>query len=362
MATPKRQHSNREEETARRAAEEARLRVALGNMDIAVFHQDIDLRYTWVYQPQLVAPSTVLGRTDQDMLELLKLPGLARVIAFKRRVIATGVGERLELPLDAGPNPRWYEVAVEPLRSESGAVVGVTGSSLNITERRRGEEHLRALLARLQAIREEEKGRIARDLHDELGQLLTALNLRLQTLEKAVEKVDPDNVHGLIDRVVSASKLAKQTVTTVQRITGELRPDVLHRLGLLAAVERDLRLCSEHTGLQCRADLPESLPELGPKAATALYRICQEAMTNVCRHANASRLAVKMEVRARRLTLQVEDDGSGFDPAAVEGTLSLGLLGMRERARALDGEVRFAPRTGGGTVVKASIPLRSAHR
>src|SRR5713101_485701 len=322
------------------AANEARLRVALGILDMAVFTQDRDLRYTWVYQPQLLPPEDVLGKTDDQMLEQLGVPEIKKVIAAKRRVLQTGVPSRTEVRFGEGASARWYDLAIEPIRDQWGFVMGITCASLNITgskraeERvRRSEEELRALAGRLQSIREEEQTRIARDLHDELGQALTALKMQLRSLESRTSAIDPENVHGVLDRVVAASELIDETLATVRRIA---------------------------TGIRCEATVPEHMPDLKPEMATALYRIWQEAMTNVQRHSKASRVAVRIGIASGRITLQVEDDGLGFDPVAISSPHALGLLGMVERAKALDGHVHFQRGAAGGTVVTASIPIAGA--
>jgi PAS domain S-box-containing protein len=350
------------------AANEARLRVALGNLDMAVFSQDRDLRYTWVFRPQLAPPEGVIDKTDLDMLERLRLPAIEKVIAAKRRVLETGVGVRTEIRFGEGADARWYDLAVEPIRDPWGAVVGVTSASLNVSERRRAEERvresreeLRALTARLQSIREEEQARIARDLHDELGQLLTALKMGLRSLEATVGTVDPQNASGVLDRVVAASEMVDQTLSTIRRIATELRPGSLDRLGLVPALRQEIRNFEERTGIPCEASLPEQLPELDPSVATALYRICQEAMTNVHRHAMASRVAIRLQMDSSAITLQVEDDGRGFEPTVAGSPQALGLLGMVERAEGLEGHVYFQRADGRrGTLVTASIPVGDA--
>jgi len=209
-------------------------------------------------------------------------------------------------------------------------------------------------------VREEEKARIARDLHDELGQLLTGLKMDLRWLEKHIGDLpDGQAGEGVLDRVVAASELADQTVASVQRIAAELRPGALDRLGLGPALRQEARRFQQRTGVTCDAEIDEAAPEPPAEVATALYRICQEAMTNVSRHAGASRVVVRLFADGGTLVLRVEDDGRGFDGAAL-GPEALGLLGMTERATALGGTVHFADREGGGTAVVARIPLAPA--
>jgi PAS domain S-box-containing protein len=221
---------------------------------------------------------------------------------------------------------------------------------------------LRALAARLDEVREEEKSRIARDLHDELGQLLTGLQMDLRWVERRLSDLpEGEAVNAMVDRVVGAAELADQTTAAVQRIAAELRPGALDRLGLVPALRQEARRFQERTGIPCQIDLDESLPEPPPEVATALYRIGQEAMTNVSRHAQAHRVLLRLGLEAAALVLRVEDDGRGLGPAA-RGPMALGLLGMEERASRLGGQVRFSSWPGGGTVVIATVPIQAPAR
>jgi PAS domain S-box-containing protein len=348
-----------------RAASDARLGVALGNIEMAVFCQDRDLRYTWISKPQLgLDASDVIGRTDADLAPRINLRGVDQVIATKRRVIETGIGCRTEIQIGERPDARWYELAVEPLRDAGGAVTGLVASSLDVTERKHSEERLResreqlrALAVKLQLVREEETGRIARDLHDELGQLLAALKIDLRSIETAVSRVDPANTSGLLDRIVATSALADQTAEAVRRIAVELRPGILDRLGLVPTLHAEARRFNERTGIACGVHAPGLMPALSAEGATALYRICQEALTNVMRHASAKNVVIRIGADARGIILEIEDDGRGFDQHAFAGVRGLGLAGMVERARALGGDVSFRRREEGGTIVVARIPV-----
>jgi signal transduction histidine kinase len=227
----------------------------------------------------------------------------------------------------------------------------------SLARRNEAERAIRALAARLQAVREEEKTRIARDLHDELGQLLTGLKMDLRWIERRVGELEPsDRVNAILDQVVAASELAGQTVSTVQRIAADLRPSALDRLGLGAALRHEGRRFQERSGIPCQVVVAEGLPELRGEAATALYRIGQEALTNVARHARASRGLVSLAADPESLTLRVEDDGRGMGDVAA-GPESLGILGMKERAQMLGGDVAFARRGERGTVVTLRVPL-----
>jgi PAS domain S-box-containing protein len=351
-----------------RTASEARLTVALGSIEMAVFCQDRDLRYTWISKPQLgLNASEVIGKTDMDLAQRINLRGTDQVIATKRRVLETGVGYRADIQIGEGRTACWYELAVEPLRDVEGHVAGLVASSLDVTERKHTEERLResreqlrALAVKLQLVREEEKGRIARDLHDELGQLLTALKINLRSIETGVGRIDPENASGLLDRIVAASELADQTAATVRRIAVELRPGILDRLGLVPTLHAEARRFHERTGIACGVRSPDHLPRLSAEEATALYRICQEALTNVMRHAAATNVVIRIGTDIRGVTLEIEDDGRGIDQHASSGLRGLGLVGMVERARALGGDVSFGRREAGGTIVAARIPVEGA--
>ncbi len=281
--------------------------------------------------------------------------------AMWRLTFPVVVGSELVTRSGAALQVEWVQTA---LRDAAGEPEFLLGIGHDVTERTRADRALRdsrsllrALAGRLQSVREEEKARIARDLHDELGQLLTGLKMDLRWLERRLSDLPAsDAVNPLVDRVVAASDLADRTVRSVQRIAAELRPGALDRLGLVPALRQEARRFQERSGLPCEARLDEAAPEPPPEVATALYRICQEALTNVTRHASASRVVVTLAAEPQGLVLRVEDDGRGFDPA-VPGPEALGLLGMTERATLLGGDVAFSRRPGGGTTVTATVPL-----
>jgi PAS domain S-box-containing protein len=312
--------------------------------------------------------------TGWPVEELLGRPLWERVVAPERRAdYQRGFQEMWKGPLPTVAaselltrhgeirNIEWVQSVLRDAAGEPAFLVGI---GHDITDRVRAEAGLRdsrallrALAGRLQSVREEEKARMARDLHDELGQLLTGLKMDLRWLERRLSDLPPsDAVNSLIDRVVAASTLADQTVDSVQRIAAELRPGALDRLGLVPALRQELRQFQARAGIACEARLDEATPEPPPEVATALYRICQEALTNVTRHAAATRVVVTLDAEPGGLVLRVEDDGRGFD-AAAPGQGRLGLVGMTERAALLGGGVEFARRPEGGTAVTVRVPL-----
>jgi signal transduction histidine kinase len=222
---------------------------------------------------------------------------------------------------------------------------------------RASEKRLSALTNRLQTVREEEATRIAREIHDELGQQLTGLKMDLRWLERGLEELTDPGRQPLLEKTMAATELVDATVCTVQRIAAELRPAILDKLGLVAALRRETSVFQQKTGIACRLAVPVVERRLPPAVGIACFRIFQEAMTNVARHAAATVVEVELQEPPGGFVLEIRDNGRGI-PAAVAaaGGGSLGLLGMRERAHARGGEVTVEPRPEGGTVVRLWIP------
>ncbi|HKS38576.1 MAG TPA: PAS domain S-box protein [Verrucomicrobiae bacterium] len=257
-------------------------------------------------------------------------------------------------------------VITTALRDEQGHVVGFAKITRDITERKQSEkqlrdsgEQLRALAAYLQSIREEERTRIAREVHDELGQALTGLKMDLAWMEKKLsETPNPSAVRRLRERIKAMPELVDSIISTVRKIATELRPGVLDDLGLEAAIEWQIHDFQSRTGIKCEftsnlKDIP-----LDRERATAVFRIFQETLTNIVRHAQATQVDIRLERRGSELVLEVQDDGRGLSGRELSGGKSLGLLGMRERAMMLDGVVSIVGRRGKGTMVGLHIPFR----
>jgi len=228
-----------------------------------------------------------------------------------------------------------------------------------IAERKRAEEHLkkseenlRALAARLQSVREEEWMRIAREIHDELGQTLTGLKMDLTWIANKL----PADQKALIGKTKSMSGLIDGTIRSVRKIASRLRPEVLDQLGLTAAIGWQARDFGKRTGIRCKIALPADTLVLDQERSTAAFRIFQELLTNVARHANATRIDVEMRVDSGTLILTVEDNGKGIAESATESPKSLGLLGMRERVLPFGGTVEITGVRDKGTKVRVCIP------
>jgi signal transduction histidine kinase len=215
-------------------------------------------------------------------------------------------------------------------------------------------EQLRMLSARLESVREEERTRIAREIHDELGQALTGLKMDLSWL---VTK-PPEDQQSLIDKVTPILELLDSTVRTVRRISTELRPGVLDDLGLVAAIEWLVEDFRNRSRIECRFMSGLKDAALDPELSTALFRILQEALTNVIRHADASHVTINIEEDEGMILLEIEDNGKGIVESDISDPGSLGILGIRERVLLLGGHVYFSGSEGRGTVVAVRVPLK----
>ena len=229
-----------------------------------------------------------------------------------------------------------------------------------IAERERAEEQLRtsldqlrALAARLQSVREEERTSIAREIHDELGQGCTAIKMDLALIGRRLTKRQTK----LRAKVDSAMQLADDMIGMLRKIASQLRPRTLDDLGLSAALEAQAQEFESRTGILCSVTLPQEPLVLDADISTAVFRIFQESLTNVARHAHATRVEARLERQNNRITFQVSDNGEGFDPEKAKANKSLGLVGMQERAFLLNGDLKIAGVPGAGTTMTLTIPL-----
>ncbi len=227
----------------------------------------------------------------------------------------------------------------------------------DVTERVKARRDLARFATEASAIREQEKSRVARELHDELAQSLTALKMDATWLRDHLTQ-DPA---AAVDKVMGMLGMLDACVAATRRIAADLRPLVLDDLGLVPAIEWLSQSFTQRHGVPCDLDLDESL-ELQEPHATAAFRIVQESLANVAKHAHARRAWVRVAREGGQVVLEVRDDGAGFDTQAARKPESLGLMGLRERAQLLEGTVRIDAAPGAGTRVLARIPLPSEVR
>lgn len=233
------------------------------------------------------------------------------------------------------------------------------GLEKEIIERKQVEEHLRisrgelrGLSHRLQSIREEEKTKIAREVHDELGQVLTALKMDLSCLEDESSR----DSKTFREKILSMGDLIDQTVHTVQRICLELRPKILDIFGLAEAIEWQTKEFQQRTGIPCDLVMDHGMVELDSERAITCFRVLQEALTNVARHAKATHVHVRIVNNNGFVLLEVNDNGQGIEDHKISNSHSLGLIGIRERVLALGGDVSIKGIVGEGTRVSITIP------
>jgi signal transduction histidine kinase len=260
---------------------------------------------------------------------------------------------------DLGKHRKHLEVLVE---ARTAALTEANQQlSQEIRERRKAEDEvrqsqgqLRDLASHLQFIREEERIQIAREIHDELGQALTAIKMDIHWLGHKL----PEDQQLLFDKLKAMSKLVDLTVQTVRRLSSELRPKLLDDLGLSAAIEWQAREFSNRAGIPCdfRSEPDDII--LDKARSTAFFRIFQETLTNIARHAQATQVEVILRQNAAQVEMIVRDNGQGITIEAIADPKALGITGMRERAHSLGGNFEIAGVPKGGTAVKVSIPLK----
>jgi PAS domain S-box-containing protein len=222
-------------------------------------------------------------------------------------------------------------------------------------------EQLRALTRHLEELREDERTRMAREVHDVLGQLLTAVKMDIAWWERRFGQLtDPGLRAELGEKAQETNRLADRMIETVQKIARELRPSVLDNIGLGAALQFEARQFQERTGTTCHVTVPPDTLPLDPEQATAMFRVFQELLTNVARHAQATRVTAVLRQEKDQVILEVKDNGRGIRAEEVEGAHSLGLLGMTERASLQGGSFRISGQPGRGTVACLTVPTKPA--
>ena len=298
----------------------------------------------------------IVGQTTVAV-GLLDAPRRAMII---ETLLRSGVINDVEFEIrPRGGPPRSGLLSL--VRIELGGQQCTLGTYRDVTEAKRAEEQLRAsraalrsLATRQQDIREDERTRIAREIHDSLGQALTALKLQLSAAQDAASKEAPEG--GLRNRLHETARMVDDLVKSVRKIATDLRPPILDQLGLPAALEWLAQDFSKRTAIRCQATTGATKDAITSELGTALFRIVQEALTNVLRHAGAKRVDIELGIKSGCVTLEINDDGTGITEAGTMGPGSLGILGMRERAAALGGVLEVVPRDGGGTRVAAWFP------
>ncbi|MFZ1292169.1 MAG: PAS domain S-box protein [Melioribacteraceae bacterium] len=229
----------------------------------------------------------------------------------------------------------------------------ITDKEVFETKLKETNETLRNLSKYITNIREEERKNIAREIHDNLSQILTAINMDVSWIKNLL----PENLSDIKERFNPLLKLIDNSILTVQKISSELRPGILDDLGLVNAIEWQSTEIGKKTNLSIKLDLPENEIELTEDKRIAVFRVFQEAMSNIIRHSKAKNLKILLKQKSKELLLEIIDDGVGIEPNKLNDNKSFGLLGMRERIFSVNGKINFSQNEKGGTTVKIIIPI-----
>ena len=256
--------------------------------------------------------------------------------------------------IDAWNDEKWVNLRATPhiLADAQGSVQwdgimsNITASKLEQQETARSRARLAELTAHIEQVKEEERTRIAREIHDDLGGNLTAIKMALAMLVNRLPPGQPD----LADKAAYVDSLVDRTIDAIHRITLDLRPSILD-FGIVAALEWQVAEFDKQMGIRCSFSCHDKDIELASDHAAALFRIFQEALTNIAKHARASSVNVTLERRRHEIVLAIADNGVGIAPADRLKPQSFGLRGMNERARALGGTMALSQARGGGTIV-----------
>ena len=340
-----------------------RLRLAHDVAGMGTF--DVELssgKHTWSSRTfEIFGLSPLSPQPEPENLLLMVHPDDRAMVAAKFGILATGKRLQAEYRiLRPDGEIRWVEIYGKGIFANTGVPLRYLGVAYDITERRevedklhRSEDQLRALTARLQTAIESERLRIAQELHDQLGQALTCIKMDLDWIVRK---------HGTGDEiwvsmVHDAMSVVDTNIALVRRLSTELRPQLLDSLGLRAAIQWDLDQFQRRSGVRCVVRVSKVSLDLPNEKKIAIFRIFQEAMTNIARHASAKNICVELERAGDEAVLTIKDDGLGFSTELVEQMPSLGLLGMRERALVMGACFHLESMPGQGTTIILRVPL-----
>jgi PAS domain S-box-containing protein len=344
---------------------EAKFRALSENAPAAIFiYQGNKIRYTNAemevisgYSRQELLEMNFWDTVHPDFRDAVREQGLARLrgeplpTRYEFKIVTKG-GEERWVDFTDGI----FELDGKP---------AVIGMSWDITERKRAEEalkttteHLRALAVKVESVREEEGRRIGRELHDEIGSAMTGLKWDLEGLDKLCSETSGQiDCSALRERIKGMVALIDTTSSAVQKISSELRPAILDDLGLIPAIESQAQEFATRTGIICQFDASVESIDLDREKATAVFRIIQEALTNILRHSQATRVNIIIEKEDGELIVEIKDNGRGITEEEKARPSSLGLIGMQERAHLIKGRIEITGFPGKGTVVTVRVPI-----
>lgn len=338
---------------------EDHLRLVIDTISMMAWSLQPDGKLDFVNQRWLDYIGLSLEEVISEPLRLMHPDDIAGAMEKWRNDMAAGRPSEDEMRLRRADGEfRWFLVRTEPLRDKQGNVAKWYGVSIDIEDRKQAAQAMRALSARVQSAREDEATRIAREIHDELGAALSSLRWDLEDIDEVIsEAPEASQLAALRKKIAAMIGLTDTTVDTVRKITSELRPITLEEFGLVEAIRWHAQQFQTRTGIEVKYyAAPESV-SLDREQSSAVFRIFQEALTNILRHAEASTVNVVTSEDDGDFVLKISDNGRGITEDEKSGALSLGLIGMAERAHLIDGEVDIEGVEGRGTVITVRVPL-----
>jgi signal transduction histidine kinase len=340
---------------------EERLRIALLKSPVVVFHQNVALRYVWVFHPFPQHDGiSLLNKFDYDLFTPAEAAELTRV---KQKVLSSGAAVHEEVKLTSGGETRIFELAIEPFRGASGEVEGILGTAIDVTDHRRHEaqlkasqEQLRRLAVHFTEVQEKERGFTSREIHDNVGQILSALDIELSIVAGQMSQgTVPATALPLVNAI---SEALTRTIDWSEKISTGLKPSLLENLGLAAAIENEGLLFQTRTGIRVNTRMLAPV-RVAPEVSTLVFRMYQEVLANVAQHANATEVDTSLRPEGDFVFLKVQDNGRGITTEQMHAPASLGLLELHERARLFGGVVNIHGSPEEGTTLCIGIPNRT---
>ena len=328
-----------------------RLTTLLENLPDMVMRLDRRGRCLYVNPAVAQVFGTPAPRFTGKTMRALRLDPRGVMEHALQRAIDEAAPSMVEVPWSGPDGERFFEFRYMPERDDSGRVITVLAIAREVTERKHAEALERDFTFRREAAREEERKHIARELHDELGQILSALRLEVAALRM---RFGPDSP-ALAERAASMLVLVDSVIRVQRDLVSSLRPVVLD-MGIGPALEWLVGEFVEHSGVTCELQMSETQLDLDSDQTTMVFRIVQESLTNIARHAQARRVRVTLAREADSYRLTIRDDGKGFDPAVRRDPKSLGLIGLQERAQMLRGRVSISSGDNAGVAITVTFP------
>jgi PAS domain S-box-containing protein len=250
-----------------------------------------------------------------------------------------------------------YSITVDPIFDEDGKYNGAVHIMSDITDLKKAESQMRDFAAHLQKVREEERTSLARTLHDNFGQLLTGLKMEVSVMEKAIGKlINFDRIPDLSDKIKTIKSVLDDSVALTGKISMELRPSILDNFGLIPAIEWLVSDFSKKSGIKCNLICGIEELNLNKSHCTEIFRIIQESLTNVVRHANATLVNIRIELLNEYYEIEIEDNGKGITQDEIKSPMAMGLLGMKERTVIFNGKIEISGKPGKETKIVLKIP------